>query len=92
MVTMQEALAALAERAPYPDGETESLQDAWIAMMECEAVTAGLLSTAISGGRVSGRDVADARGLAQPQWTERWPSRLTRLEQAWELLSAARLR
>lgn len=79
---------ALAMNSPYPDTEPEDVQNDWMELMSCDAIVAGLLSTALSGGRVSAANIGQARELlnAHASWRQRWPDHVGYLSRACEVL------
>lgn len=85
---LERLFAALAVNSPYPDTEPEDVQNNWVGLMSCDAIVAGLLSTALNGGRVSAGDIGQARALlnAHASWRQRWPDHVDYLSRACEVL------
>ena len=84
----KQILEALSVYSPHPDGEPEDVQDEWTELMWCDAIVAGLLTTALQGGRIDVPALREARGLLEshPSWNTRWPIHFDLLTRACELL------
>jgi hypothetical protein len=86
---LKQSLSQLENPADRPDQESETIQNEWIDLMECEGLVAGMIVTRLNAGRIERRDLSGVASLlaSKDEWPRFWPERFKVLSSAVDLLT-----